>query len=294
MKLTALVLSLLLSPPVFAASTDPVIMSGELDLVVCITSGSLSVRSDNLNSVLFSVKRGDSVKAFQGWGEVKKTKKIGGVTYTFQKLQFPDRPDNAADIGWVADTYIKNRSQCAGLVTPKPPTPPVTPPIQGINDPNCCVFPLNNAPKVNYTSGVASFGSSRSGGARKHAASDLYRVKGDNIKAVADGTVLRGLYYFYQGTYATEVRHTGGFVVRYGEVGSKSAVGQGKAVKAGQTVGYMGKTTCCQPMLHFELYSGAKTGALTTSTKPYQRRSDLMSPTSYLQKWQAKSLSVEE
>lgn len=295
MKLVALVLSLLLSPPVFAAtSTDPVIVEGELDLVVCIASGTLSVRSDNLNTVLFAVKRGDPVKAFQGWGEVKKTKKIGSVTYTFQKLQFPNRPDNAVDIGWVADSYIKNRSQCAGLATPKPPTPPAPPPVQGINDPNCCVFPLNNAPKVNYSSGVASFGSSRSGGARRHAASDLYRVKGDIIKAVADGTVVRGLYYFYQGTYATEVRHNGGFVVRYGEVGSKSAVGQGKAVKAGQTVGYMGKTNCCQPMLHFELYSGAKTGSLTTSTKPYQRRSDLMSPTSYLQKWQAKSLSVEE
>lgn len=290
MKLTALVLSLLLSPPVFAASTEAVIMDGELDLVVCIASGSLSVRSDNLNTVLFSVKRADPVKPFQGWGEVKKTKKIGGVTYTFQKLQFPNRPSNAVDVGWVADTYIKNRSQCAGLAPPKPPTPPVT----GINDPACCVFPLNNTPKVNYSSGEASFGSSRSGGARRHAASDLYRVKGDSIKAVADGTVLRGLYYFYQGTYATEVRHSGGFVVRYGEVGSKSAVGQGKAVKAGQTVGYMGKTSCCQPMLHFELYSGAKTGSLTTSTKPYQRRSDLMNPTSYLQKWQAKSISMEE
>jgi hypothetical protein len=287
MKLTALVLSLLLSPPVFAAQTEATIMEGELDLVVCITSGTLSVRSEDLNSVVFSVKRGDPVKAFQGWGEVKKTKKIGSTTYTFQKLQFPNRPEDAVDIGWVADTYIKNRSQCAGLGTPTTPPPPVTPPINGINDPGCCVFPLAKSPLVNYSSGVASFGSSRSGGARKHAASDLYRTKGDDIRVVADGSVIRGLYYFYQGTYATEVRHAGGFVVRYGEVGSKAAVGQGKAVKAGQTVGYMGKTSCCQPMLHFELYSGAKTGSLTTSTKPYQRRSDLMNPTAYLQKWQA-------
>lgn len=286
MHLLALLLSLFTSYNTVAhAETEVRFLTGELDLVVCISSGTLSVRSDNLSTVLFSVKRGDPVKAFQGWGEVKKTKVIGGVTYTFQKLQFPNRPDNLVDIGWVADTYIKNRSDCAGL-PPVNPTPPETPPVTGINDPACCTFPLNNRPTVTYTSGVASFGASRSGGSRRHAASDLYRVKGDIVKAVADGTVLRGLYYFYLGTYAIELRHPGGFVVRYGEVGSKAVVAQGKAVKAGQTIGYMGKTTCCNPMLHFELYSGSKTGSLTTGTGTYQRRSDLMNPTAYLQKWQ--------
>ena len=156
------------------------------------------------------------------------------------------------------------------------------------------MFPLANKPRVTYTSGVASFGSNRSGGRRKHAASDLYRAKGDNIRAVADGHVIRGHAFFYQGTYALEVKHSGGFVVRYGEIGSKKAVSQGQRVKAGQTVGYMGKTTCCQPMLHFELYSGAKTGPLSVGGNKYQRRSDLMNPTAYLQKWQARAFSSVE
>lgn len=258
------------------------IVEGSIDQLVCIGSGTLSVRSDNLNSVLFSVKRGDPVKSFQGWGDVKKTKTISGKKYTFIKLQFPERSSN--NIGWVAEIYVKTRSQCPGLGKPSVP-PESSRPISGINDPRCCVFPLNSRPIVSYTSGAASFGSSRSGGRRKHAASDLYRVKGDSIKAVADGQVIRGLYFFYQGTYAIELKHAGGFVVRYGEIGSTAPVGQGRNVRAGQTVGYMGKTTCCKPMLHFELYSGAKTGALSGGG-PYQRRSDLMNPTAYLQRWQ--------
>jgi hypothetical protein len=41
-------------------------------------------------------------------------------------------------------------------------------------------------------------------------------------------------------------------------------------------------------MLHFELYSGEKTGALKSKTGKYKRRSDLMNPTPYLLKWQEK------
>ena len=140
---------------------------------------------------------------------------------------------------------------------------------------------------------VRAFGSNRDGGARKHAAADLYRSKGDPIKAVTSGTVIRNTYFFYQGTYAIEVKHSGGFVVRYGELTGSSPTRQNQAVSVGQTVGYMGKTTCCTPMLHFELYSGKATGPLKGGGK-YQRRSDLLNPTSYLKQWQANSFSKVE
>lgn len=281
--------------PVFAEEEDDdfEIQSGA-EQVVCITSGTLSVRSDNLSSVLFSVKRADVATSFQGWGDVTKTKTIDGKKYTFVKYQFPAY--KGTNIGWVAESYIKPRSACAGLapapVPPPAPTPdPRTPTGTSLNDPRCCTFPLKGKPNISYESGTPSFGSNRSGGARKHAAADLYRSLNDSIVAVTAGTVIRNHYFFYQGTYALEVKHSGGFVVRYGEISSKVVTSANQAVAAGQTVGYMGKTTCCKPMLHFELYSGAKTGPLSVSGTKYQRRSDLLNPTSYLKSWQAKTFS---
>jgi hypothetical protein len=283
MQVIALLLAISFSVPVQAEEEETItIPRGGIEELVCIKTGTLSVRSDDLRRVLFDVKRGDPVKSFQGWGEVKKTKTIDGTRFSFIKLQFPDKSGN--NIGWVAEEYIKTRAECPGMEADAL-LPLVEERIASINDPRCCVFPLANRPLVTYTSGVASFGSSRSGGRRKHAAADLYRDLGDSIRAVADGSVIRGLYFFYQGTYAIELKHSGGFVVRYGEIGSKSVVPQGRSVAAGQTIGYLGKTTCCKPMLHFELYSGAKSGPLSGGGV-YQRRSDLMNPTAYLKKWQ--------
>jgi len=52
----------------------------------------------------------------------------------------------------------------------------------------------------------------------------------------------------------------------------------------GQTIGYVGKVNsgCCEPMLHFELYSGKLTGALTQSGTKFQRRKDLVNPSALL------------
>jgi hypothetical protein len=281
-----------LALPVGASGSQAIlntkVIEGSFEQVVCISSGTLSVRSDDLERVLFTVRRGELVKVYQGWGDVRKTKVIGGVTYIFMKVQFPSREHLSQSDGWVAEMYIKPRSQCPGLEDSSPPADPR--PITGINDPRCCVFPLTNRPLVNYSSGVASFGANRGGGSRRHAASDLYRAKDDPIRAVTDGQVIRGLYFFYQGTYAIELRHSGGFVVRYGEISGRSTVGQGASVRAGQTVGFMGKTTCCQPMLHFELYSGSGSGPLSVGGNIYQRRSDLLNPTAHLQRWQDNTL----
>ena len=130
---------------------------------------------------------------------------------------------------------------------------------------------------------------------RQHAACDLYRNQNDSVVAIYPGTVLRNAYLFYEGTDALEVQHSGGFVVRYGEVSHAKTVAGIKAgtkVNKGEIIGYVGKTNCCTPMLHFELYSGSATGSLTTSAAPYERRSDLMNPSTYLTAWEFKEFGA--
>lgn len=133
------------------------------------------------------------------------------------------------------------------------------------------------------------FRAGRSGGHRLHAACDLYRVKQEDITAIAPGTVLRK-YAFYQGTAVMEVRHPGGFIVLYGEIMFKDAPNTraGSEIKAGQVVGYMGQVNsgCCEPMLHFELYSGTGHGPMLGWRNAYKRRPDLINPTAYLQRWE--------
>lgn len=86
------------------------------------------------------------------------------------------------------------------------------------------------------------------------------------------------------------MRHTGGKVVRYGEVTGKAAPGISldRTVAPGQVIGYVGKVNsgCCTPMLHFEMYSGAASGALSQGGNKFNRRSDLIDPSSYLTDWE--------
>jgi murein DD-endopeptidase MepM/ murein hydrolase activator NlpD len=114
--------------------------------------------------------------------------------------------------------------------------------------------------------------------------------------SVSSGTVIRDPYYFYQGTYAIEVKLQNGKVVRYGELTGKTppGVSSGSALQPGQTLGYIGTVSsgCCKPMLHFELYQGTKTGPLTQNGTDYQRRSDLMNPSSLLAEWEKAKFGV--
>ena len=109
--------------------------------------------------------------------------------------------------------------------------------------------------------------------------------KGTNIFAVGSGTVVLGPYLFYRGTYAIEVRHST-FIARYCEIrGTAKGVGTGTQVKEGQVIAYVGRMYR-DSMLHFEMYSGAAKGPLTQrKNPPYQRRSDLIDPTPYLNSW---------
>ena len=157
-----------------------------------------------------------------------------------------------------------------------------------------CRFPYDHIPNWDYHTGMRAFGSRRSGGKRAHAGVDLYAAKGTPIHAMADGTVTRAEYYFYNSTYAVEVDH-GAFLARYGEIkkGScKLAVGAGVTMghKIAE-VGHLTGLTLPSDMLHFEIYDKTERGKLTrargtsaihTNRKPFLRRKDLMDATPLL------------
>lgn len=274
--------------------------------VLCISTKNTLVYESDLKGVAFSGVRFETVVPFQGWGQNLKTVTVAGKSVTYIKAQFTDRDEEEADndIGWVRQNYVKAKSECAGYVAKSDDNEKgsddnasATASISGLDDSNCCRFPLASSAQEDYTTGMRRFGYSRSGGARKHAAADLYHRQLEPVYAIADGVILRDREAFYGGTAATEIKHSGGFVARYGEMAFNSQMEipdleNGKSVKAGQLIGYMKATKKSRgfnhPMLHFELYSGKVTGDLTQpdSKLGYKRRSDLLNPTRYLQKWE--------
>lgn len=261
-----------------------------LENVVCTSSSTLNVRNENLDEVIFKARQGEKVKVFQTFEEDTKETEINGKKHLFVRVQFAEREESDQVSGWVAAEYVKTKEECpytnGSVIQRNSDTQ-----ISGLDDPKCCEFPTMKKVTHSFTSGMRRFNAGRSKGKRLHAACDLYRYKDEPIMAVAPGTVVRDRYYFYEGTYALEVRHSGGFIVRYGELTGKnvSGVSKNRSVKMGDRLGYIGvvNSGCCRPMLHFELYRGNRKGALTTKTNRYQRRSDLMDPTPYLLRWQS-------
>lgn len=150
------------------------------------------------------------------------------------------------------------------------------------------IFPLRKRPDADYHSGGRQFGAWRSGGTRKHAGCDLIAPKGTEILAMADGQVIQSPYHFYKGTYALEVKHDNGMVVRYGEISKilPRGIMSGARVSQGQVIAYVGEMTFSDgsksSMLHLEMYKGTTSGLLTQTGNIYKRRSDLIDPTEYL------------
>ena len=146
------------------------------------------------------------------------------------------------------------------------------------------LFPIKRRPDLSYKSHGRQFRANRNGGARKHAGCDLKFPPGVEIRAVADGTVIQPAYHFYSGTDALEVDH-GSFIVRYGEImpGSVPATinRAGAHIAVGDIIAKVGRLNSGNSMLHFEMYSGSKSGTLSGSNQ-FRRRSDLLDCTDYL------------
>jgi murein DD-endopeptidase MepM/ murein hydrolase activator NlpD len=145
-------------------------------------------------------------------------------------------------------------------------------------------FPLPFVPIHSYKAGGRRFGADRDKGRRKHAGCDLIAPVGTPIFAVDDGVVMEAAEReFYRGTFAVVVQHRG-YVVRYCEVKSVApGIRRGAVVRAGTVIAYVGKMFVSS-MLHFELYRGPYgAGGLTNrKNQPYQRRADLLNPTTFL------------
>ncbi len=146
------------------------------------------------------------------------------------------------------------------------------------------IFPLRARPTLSYKTGGRQFGAGRDGGTRRHAACDLIASPGTEILAMEDGEIIQGPYFFYSGTYAIEVKHDSGYVVRYGEIrqGLPRGIRAGSRVSQGQVIAYVGQLNSGASMLHLEIYDGSRTGPLTQSGNIYRRRSDLVDPTGFL------------
>lgn len=255
--------------------------ASDVKQIICIASGSQNIRDEALKTVKFQADRFEDVALRSDWESAKKTTKIDGKSYEFVPVLFPQR-NNVT--GWVTRDVVKEKTKCEHLGAGGS-TAAVS---GGILQSGA--FPTISRPTQSYFSGMRAFGARRGGGSRVHAAADLYRKHGEEAKSIGEGKIIQGPYMFYQGTFAIEVKYESGYVVRYGEVTGKAApdVRAGAVIKRGQTVGYIGTVNsgCCEPMLHFEMYTGKKTGALTTRTNRYQRRSDLMNPSQYLRIWE--------
>jgi hypothetical protein len=188
---------------------------------------------------------------------------------------------------------------------------------------NAIIFPLLVKPEndpgnkwgesKNWTakqgSNVTTFNADRDKGKRKHAARDLYTNELETVVAVADGKVL-DIRNFYAKTHQVTVLHTledgRSFIARYGELDPNSIsvkkddpISQkDKIGKTGKLLKYSSKTKTNEPlvvigktvvyMLHFECYSGELgedliKNPLSNSSKPYNRRSDLIDSLALLQ-----------
>ena len=156
------------------------------------------------------------------------------------------------------------------------------------------IFPILKMTTEPFDEGVRKFGARRGGGRRLHAANDLYRPKDEPVVAINSGRVLRSLYYFYMDTFAIEVQHASGRIVRYGEITAEKPGGRilsvGEKIKQRDIVGFVGKVNsgCCHPMLHFELFSGLGSGSLSVRKRAnkFMRRWDLLDPTPFLKRWE--------
>lgn len=281
-------------------STPPTVSKGSLNYVICSDDGARVRDTSNVNTIMYRTTAWENVKAFQGWGENKKVATLNGEKTTLVRIQLENKAGRSKTVGWIGEQFVKLRSECpraTAVAQAKNQRLSLNgTQISGLNDSRCCLFPIKHSPLMSYTTGERKFGAGRSG-SRVHAASDLYGRLNEPIRAVAAGKVVRGLYDFYLRTYAIDIKHQSGFVVRYGEIsGRRTPVSDtGSLLKMGQTVGYMGQLIprVRPPMLHFELYSGKLSGHLlsvqTTKTNKFGRRKDLIDPTRHLQRWEQKS-----
>ncbi|MGQ9678203.1 MAG: peptidoglycan DD-metalloendopeptidase family protein [bacterium] len=94
---------------------------------------------------------------------------------------------------------------------------------------------------------------------RPHQGVDYVAPRGTPVSAVADGTITKARWANGYGNLV-EIKHSGGLISRYGHLsGYGPRIKEGKFVRQGATVGYVGATGLATgPHLHFEIRQGGK------------------------------------
>lgn len=211
--------------------------------------------------------------------ELYRSLKARGITFANERSECP------FGFGWVYEGHVSGAVKEPGMVQPFDYTP-----IRSC----LSAQPFHLA-----------FAAGRDGGSRSHAACDVHGNVGDSVVAIADGQILN-VYDFYLGTCAVEVLHQGNgwkFVARYGELrcGARAGISAGRSVTKGARIGTVGNLIgISDSMLHFELFTGERSGDLTTlsggsaaeyfaveGANPgrFYRRRDLMNPTQLIRSW---------
>ncbi|MCY4381342.1 MAG: M23 family metallopeptidase [Proteobacteria bacterium] len=202
------------------------------------------------------------------------------ISIPSDSIELIDNPFGDAkdvDYDYLRDDYDFDSGNWSKLPNVSKISPPITESTKLVRH---YFFPFLTKVSDSYVSEGRQFGAFRSWG-RRHAAADLLGSTGQTVRAVADGTII-DYYPFYAGTYAMEVDHKY-FLIRYGEVFKVNKTSG--AVKSGEHIAKIAELNYYGGMLHFELYTGLMSGPLTQrSNKPYQRRNDLVNPTTFLQK----------
>lgn len=162
-------------------------------------------------------------------------------------------------------------------------------------------FPLPFLPSQNYRAGGIRFGATRTnddGTVRSHAACDLVVPPGTSVYAVEWGIVIDvPATPFIKNTklYSVIIEHSN-FIGRYTEISKEVAEGiyPGATVQEGQLISTVARNNKGHGMLHFEMYDKSEAGYLSQPKNKkyknvpegtYGRRSDLMDPTPYLDRW---------
>ena len=147
-------------------------------------------------------------------------------------------------------------------------------------------FPFKSPPDKSWNTGGRFFGAHRTA-TRKHGGCDILKPVGTQIHAVANGILVHEETDFYHNTNYVTFQH-GPYVIRYGEImkGSTNRARRGWEVKKGQPIAKVGQLSGGSHMLHFEMYAhGNDHSTLRGSSGPYMRRSDIMNPGPFLDKW---------
>ena len=105
-----------------------------------------------------------------------------------------------------------------------------------------------------------------------HGGVDIAQPAGTPIRAASAGQIHRKAYQGGGAGHYVVVRHAGGIYTRYMHLRAASPLRVGASVRAGQTIGYVGRTgNATGHHLHFEVLRGGESNSNRINPAPFMR-----------------------